>query len=74
MAGYFDVQINHILLTMVVLAKKLVKGSTVNDFRGIVASSIGNSWLSLLPGNQLSKFDFDLSFVNVGEYKVKCSL
>ena len=39
MAGYFDVQINYILLTMVVLAKLLVKESTVNDFRGTVAST-----------------------------------
>ena len=58
MAGYFDVQIIILFNNdgCVVLAKLLVKESTVNNFRGTATSSIRKSWLSLLVGIEISKF------------------
>ena len=56
---------------MAVLAKLLVKESTVNNFRGTATSSIRKSWLSLLARIEISKL---MSFLREGKYKVKCSL
>ena len=57
MAGYFDVQIIILFNNggYVVVAKLLVKESTVNNCRRTFASSIRKSWLSLLAGIAISK-------------------
>ena len=54
-----------------VVAKLLVKESTVNNCRGTAASSIRKSWLSLLAGIEISKL---MAFLSEGKYKAKCSL